>query len=199
MTDKPLDFYWNCMSSLLWQYENSTALKTLLEYREQFYNKSTKEFFTDFINNVLNLDTANTFGLTIWGRILKLERPKYTNSEGKLVSFNDDQYKLLLRAKMLKLHKRPTPHNINIFLETLFPTQGLAFCQDRLDMTTTYILGYVPEDWQRAVMKLEDFWMRPAGVKTNIVPIPPESTFGFAGSGLQPWNQGVFVEFGTQL
>ena len=199
MTDSTaLDFTWDSLKSVLWQYDNSPVLQALLQNRMAFYNESTKQFFTDYIHDVLDLNTANTFGLAIWGSMLGIDRPTYINSDGDTVSFSDDTYRMLLKAKILRLNKRPTIPNINEFLITLFG-KG-SFASDPQNMTlVTYTIATIPTAEVEAISRIADFFPRPAGVGINIQPIDYQNTFGFNGSGLQPFNQGNFIVTGWGL
>ena len=187
-------FAWNSLNSLLWQYNEAYAVQSLLQSNQNFYDESTGQFFTDIVSNVMNLETANAFGLSIWGQYLKIPRPQYENDEGEVVPFTDDLYRLLLKAKLLKIHNRPTIPNINKFLQTLFPDQEKIYCVDNLDMTISIYFSSRPKFLQRGYVNIEDFLMRPAGVRA-IVNFAEEKYFGF-GDYFTPDTNPVIVGFG---
>ena len=60
---------------ILWQYDNAPNIKAILEDFSQFTLQNSTEFFQDWHRDVFNLETANTFGLEVWGRILGAPRP----------------------------------------------------------------------------------------------------------------------------
>lgn len=186
-----IDNEWDSLKSLLWQYDGASKLKQLLENRQEFYDASTKDFLNSFIKNVLNLKTANTFGLNIWGNFLKIERPTYIDDDGNRVFYSDEQYRLLLLAKVLKFNKRPTVANINEFLAQLYENGG--FVDDLNNMELYYTIFSLPVKIDELQNRLDDFFLRPAGVKITVQPIILEDTFGFDGSELQPFNQGNFI------
>ena len=65
---------------------------------------------------------------------------------------------------------------------------------DNQDMTIRYVLDFFPTEAEQIVLSLKDFLPRPSGVGiVSILPIPPSQTFGFNGSGLQTFNNGVFL------
>lgn len=55
---------------LLWQYENTIALKALILQKSAWYQTWVNEFWDQWIDNVFNLTTANAFGLSVWAIIL---------------------------------------------------------------------------------------------------------------------------------
>lgn len=186
-----IDNAWDSLKSLLWQYDGAENLKKLLENRQEFYDGAVKDFLNDFIENVLNLKTANTFGLNIWGNFLKIERPTYIDENGERVFSSNEQYRLLLMAKILKFNKRPTVANINEFLSQLYGNG--SFVEDLFKMELYYVIFSLPVRIDELQNRLDDFFLRPAGVKITVQPIILEDTFGFDGSELQPFNQGNFV------
>ena len=173
-------FFWDSLSSVIWQYDNSEALQSLLQYKQDFYDKSTGEFFTNYIKDVVNINTANAFGLTVWGRLLQMPRPYYFDENNNKVMFNDDLYKLVLKAKLLKLKFPPTIPNINKFLQLLFPDQRYVYCTDNFNMTIIYHFASIPTAFVNVNVDLNDFFMRPAGVK--IITITGESKYFAFGS-----------------
>lgn len=59
----------------LWQYSNAPYLTALLDSHIQWFKNATQEFWTDWHRDVFTLDTANSFGLEVWGNILGVKRP----------------------------------------------------------------------------------------------------------------------------
>lgn len=59
----------------LWQYANAHYLNALLSGNLDFFKSATFDFFKNWYSDVFNLDTANAFGLEVWGRILGVKRP----------------------------------------------------------------------------------------------------------------------------
>ena len=59
---------------ILWQYDNSN-LVGFVQLLADFLGQSTKQFWEDWQSDVVNVDTANDFGLAVWGKVLGIERP----------------------------------------------------------------------------------------------------------------------------
>lgn len=176
---------------LLWQYQNSEKLKSLILSKEEWYQTHQAQFWQDWYDNVFNLDTANDFGLSVWGEILDFSR-NVTAKDGSQHYLTTEQYRLILKGQILRFGMGATAPEINNWLATVFAGQGAAYCLDSYDMTAIpFVLRSDPSDEIKWLLGNIDFFPRPAGVGYE-VRIVPNTIFGFNGSGLQPFNQGVF-------
>ena len=194
--DVAKEIAFNARNVILWQYDNAPNFNALIAMKQNFYDNAVSDFWERWIVDVLNIQTANEFGLTLWGFLLNLERPLYTNDNGELVPIPTESYRLLLNAKLYKNSHAPTFSNVNTFIRQIFfnHPDNKSYVQDNLNMSITYVLDFFPTAEEEIVLKLNDFLPRPSGVKiASITPIPPQETFGFDGSGLQSFNNGVFV------
>lgn len=177
---------------LLWQYQNSPALKSLILSKEQWYQTHQAQFWQDWYDNVFNLDTANDFGLSVWGQILNFSR-NVKAKDGSLHYLTTEQYRLILKGQLVKFGMGATAPEINRWLSVVFSGKTSAFCLDSYDMTAIpFILLSVPTPEISWLLGNIDFFPRPAGVGYQIR-IVPNDTFGFYGSGLRPFDQGVFA------
>ena len=177
---------------LLWQYQNSPALKSLILSKEQWYQTHQADFWQDWYDNVFNLDTANDFGLSVWGQILNFSR-NVAAKDGSLHYLTTEQYRLILKGQLLKFGMGATAPEINKWLSVIFKGKANAYCLDSYDMTAIpFILASVPTPEIGWLLGNIDFFPRPAGVGYQIR-IVPNDTFGFYGSNLRPFDQGVFA------
>jgi hypothetical protein len=62
----------NLLQAILWQYDESTNLVSLINQKQEWYDTYQSQFWTDWYNNVFNILTANQFGLSVWSYILNL-------------------------------------------------------------------------------------------------------------------------------
>lgn len=177
---------------LLWQYNNAPALESLMQSKQEWYNVNHVNYWNDYIKNVLNIATANEYGLSIWGSILQI--PKTFLVNGVETSVDIEQYRNIIRARMLLLRTRATVPEINKFLKTIFGKYGNAYVIDNYDMTITYHFNFNLSDLQIAILQTIPLLPRPAGVKMIIVTLGGE-VFGFNGSGAQPFNQAPFASY----
>lgn len=177
---------------LLWQYQNSEKLKSLILSKEEWYSGHQAQFWQDWYDNVFNIDTANDFGLSVWGQILDFSR-NVTAKDGSLHYLTTEQYRMILKGQMLRFGMGASAPEINKWLSVVFAGQGACYCLDTYDMTAIpFVLQADPSDEIKWLLGNIDFFPRPAGVGYQVRIIPTD-VFGFNGSGLRPFNQGVFA------
>lgn len=176
------NFDYDMSQVILWQYGDATRLKTIVANEQQFMDESVSGFYKDFNADVLDITTANTFGLSIWGQLLGVPRP---------AGFTDDQYRMLLRARIYVLTFDGSAKALNEFFHILFPS-AVVDIKDNGDMTATitFISGLDPEYsilFQNPYV--ETFLPRPSGVEyiTNLAPIDYSKILTFEG---QTYNNG---------
>lgn len=177
---------------LLWQYQNSARLKSLILSKEDWYQTHQAQFWQDWYDNVFNIDTANDFGLSVWGQILQFSR-NVTAKDGSQHYLTTEQYSMILKGQVLRYGMGASAPEINNWLATVFAGKGAAYCIDTYDMNAIpFVFRAEPTDEIKWLLGNIDFFPRPAGVGYQ-VRIIPTNVFGFNGSGLQPFNQGVFA------
>jgi hypothetical protein len=70
MRIQEFDYSVNLLQSILWQYNEAEHLKSLISQKQLWVNKNQTEFWSNWYNDVFNLQTANQFGLVVWSIIL---------------------------------------------------------------------------------------------------------------------------------
>ena len=176
---------------ILWQYSDALKLKAMVRNEQAFIDSAVSDFWRDFNHDVLNLATCNSFGLSLWGKLLRIQRPIYMNG-GISYVFTDEQYRLLLQARIYLLTFDGSAKSLNQFFKTLFPNV-LVDVQDNYDMTVTInFLSEITPDID-AVLKMHEidpvtgeivytFLPRPSGVKYIInTEVDYTRVFGFEG------------------
>jgi hypothetical protein len=68
----------NLLQAILWQYDESSNLLSLINQKQAWYDEYQTQFWIDWYNNVFNLETANQFGLSVWSYILNV--PLFLNN-----------------------------------------------------------------------------------------------------------------------
>lgn len=58
--------------SILWQYDESVRLKSLIMQKQTWYELDQTDFWNNWVRDVFTLSTANDFGLSVWSIILGL-------------------------------------------------------------------------------------------------------------------------------
>lgn len=178
----------------LWQYDNAVNLTSLMNFKDNFLTICVQNFWEDFFQNIFNIQTANTFGLELWGETLGIARPQYTNSDNEIVYFTDNMYRKLLLASILKFNSNSSVASINDFLRFFFGSENKpVLFKNNYDMTAEIVFYYLPTLEDMAVFNNPDFLPLPTGVEIKKTIIDQNSIFGFNGSGLTGFNTGTFV------
>lgn len=175
----------------LWQYDAATKLNGLLSKKQAFYKKAVSDFWKSWTKNVFNIDTATTFGLNLWGAFLGVNRPTYIDN-GQTIIFNDDQYRTVIKGRLMLMNSNGSVQSINKYLNYLFPNKPV-FVIDYRDMSIKLIFYYTPSAEEMAIMNLDGFLPRPAGVNVQYQIVPPDEVFGFYGQDMAPMDQGSFL------
>lgn len=204
----------NLLAAILWQYEQADKLKTLAYAKQAWFDRVHSEFWSAWYRDVFNIDTANSFGLSIWARILNIslgvdvppEPAKVSFGFGlNNVNFNNgnfgrqatytqrltlEQQRLVIRMRYFQLTTRNTIPEINQFLARIFKPYGTAYAYDNLDMTMTYFFVFTPNSSIRFILENYDLLPRPTGVKVTWQSATTDP-FGF-GIENRNFNNGSF-------
>ena len=197
------DFSVDLLQAILWQYDGAQRLLTLADRKTTWYAENQTAFWSDWLRDVFNIDTATDFGLAVWARILNVplvasvpateDRPAFGfgtynrnffdgtfgQDTSAVVDLTTDQKRLVLRLRYAQLTSRGTVPEVNALLARLFGDQGPVYVLDGLDMTAVYVFTFQPPASVLFVLETFDLLPRPAGVDTSIIVTPAES-FGFA-------------------
>ena len=187
--DQP--FYWP--NTLYSQYANSGVMYPLLDYFSQWIDANGS--VDGFYDNVWNVETAQGWGLDVWGRIVGVNRvipgvqSKYFGFEeagdlsadpfnqspfysGEALNGNftlsDSSFRLLILAKAASNIWNGTITGLNSILRTLFPGQ-ICYVTDGQNMTMTYTFMFTLTSVQIAIIQNTGVLPRPAGVSFTIV------------------------------
>ena len=200
-----IDFQNDLSPVILWQYTDAAKMKAMVANEQAFMDTAVRDFWTDFNRDVLNLATCNSFGLSLWGKLLRVQRPMYT-SGGLLRVFDDEQYRLLLKARIYLLTFDGSAKSLNRFFKVIFP-EAVVEVVDNLDMTVNinFLNEITPE--MEVVLKMHEidpitgetlytFLPRPTGVQYIInTDVDYSTTFGFEGmTETTGFDNGVFLQ-----
>ncbi len=177
-------------SQILWQYANAANLNSLLTQKQNWYLNYHNNFWKNWATDVLNITTANDFGLSIWGLLLQV--PRTYNINGVMTTLDTEQYRLLLRGRLLYLRTSASVPEINQYLHLLFEKEGRAYVRDNLDMSMVYVFEFTPTLSDIVVLLNTNVLPRPAGVKYKIYVLPDNDIFGFSGSDWVGFDQAPF-------
>ena len=138
------------------------------------------------------MDPQTAYGVYLdwWGQKVGVDR--FIKVRGEYVRFDDDYFRFLILYRAACNISNGSADAANKLLQRL--TDTTVFVVDYLDMSVNsiVIIGNI-SDLQAMILQTYGLLNRPAGVLTNFLIIyPDEQIFGFEGSGLLPFDQGVF-------
>ena len=185
----------NLEKHILWQYDNAKVLKSLIEAKAQWQKGNVGDFWVYVRDKFLNIQTADDWGLNLWGEILKVKR--ILNVNGVSVSLSTELFRKLVLGKLQLCFSNGTIPEILKYMNFIFADHsigGMAAVSvfDNHDMTIRYLFNFVPSDEELALIYDRSFLPTPAGVDAVINLLPANNIFGFYGSEFQPFNQAPF-------
>lgn len=181
------------LRTVISQYANSPTLMQLIESMAGYLDQSVN--FDMFFDLIWNVDTAQGYGLDVWGRIVGVGRvlqvgavnyfgfeeagiqprpfnqaPFYTGAPltGNY-SLSDTAYRQLILAKALANICDGSIPAINQILLNLFPARGDCYVIDNQDMTMVYYFAFVLTPVETAIVTQSGVLPRPTGVATSIL------------------------------
>lgn len=194
------------------QYRNSPVITALADFFAQYFDPS--KTIDSFYDNIMNLDTANGYGLNVWGRIVGASRfvtipaldvkfwgfngtPNYpfnqgifyvgerTDSLAPAYRLADPAYRTCIMLKAMLNICRMDARSINNVLNVVFAGRGDCFCVDNGDMTMDLDFQFYLEPWELAVLQSNEYCPKPAGVSLNRITVfDPQSVLMFRETGL---------------
>lgn len=188
-----VDFSVDLTTALLWQYNDATNLRGLLQTKQDWYDANQKQFWEDYLTNIFDLRTANDFGLSVWSIILgqslfttfaaapstpyfgfgsgneNFGVYNFGSLHGGSNTYSTSTSRLLLRLRYFQLISSGTIPETNRMLKYIFGGMGNAYLIDNLDMSQTYMFGFTLPAEVSFMLNNVDVLPRPAGVKSTIV------------------------------
>lgn len=206
----------NINDTILRQYSNSPKIKNII------YTFNNGVDVTNIVNNfyddIFNLETAKSYGLDIWSRIVDVSRyvkfeelgDTFGFKDQNLQTFNngsfysgvkstntlrlsDDFFRLVIKSKAAVNISNSTIKDTNRILSSIFSNKGTPFVTDNLDMTMHYVFPFYLSDSEISLIKNSNILPRPSGVKLRGIITIPKQVFGFFGSNCQTFNNGAFI------
>lgn len=180
------------LKHIFWQYNNAPAFNSIINAKQSWFNTNQTKYWQDWVNNVLNITTANDYGLAIWGILLGIPRTYLVG--GNSMSLSTDQYRAVILARLRLIKMRATVPEINNLLQFLFGKYGKAYVIDNHNMSMTYHFDFNLTPLQITVLQNVTLLPRPAGVEISIVALG-DDVFGFNGSKALPFDQARFASY----
>lgn len=183
----------NVAQTIISQYANSPTLVQLIENTNLYLDPSAN--IDAFYELVWNVETAQGYGLDIWGRIVGVSRVLqvandlmfgFENDISNPATFNqgtfysggpssgnyalsDPAFRLLILAKAASNISDCSIPSINGILMALFPNRGNAYVTDGADMTMTYTFDFNLTAVESAIVAQSGVLPKPTGVSATVV------------------------------
>lgn len=204
----------NVDETILSQYVNSPRIVALI--RKMNAGIDPAHTIETFYRKVFDVATAEGWGLDCWGKIVGIGRVMTLHGDegtfgfvgSELQPFNqgtfygprltstytlaDNAYRELIMLKAASNITDCSLPSLNRLMAKLYADRGKAYVIEVGTMKIRYVFEFFLQPYERALMRREDVPPKPAGVGYETLELDPATTFGFAGSDLQPFNQGTF-------
>jgi hypothetical protein len=180
-------------TTIIAQYANSPILTSMIESFNAAMDLTVPmENFYDFIWNV---DTAQGYGLDVWGRIVGVQRAIQIPGSVSLFGFNeagaswtgfgqgsfyggqsintnyilnDTDFRKLILAKAAGNISDGSIPSVNSILLALFPNRGDCYVKDNQDMSLAYVFLFPLTPVELAIVSQLNVLPNPAGVVINV-------------------------------
>lgn len=205
----------NIQDTIMAQYANSPAILGIISGINDAIDP--QYFIDDFYQYVYRLSSAVGFGLDIWAEKVGVSRnAPMSNPDSRYFGFvpsgepfnsypfnsspsgtasyrlPDSQLRelIIIRAAINILYA--TAININKFLLMIFDGRR-AYYNITGHMTAEYVFEFTLTPFERMFVYTLDILPKPCGVELSFREVDVEKVFGFEGSGLQNFDNGVFA------
>jgi len=214
---QPFDPSVNLLTAILWQYENAEKLKYIVKAKQEWTNRNQKDFWLNWYRDVFNVDTANSFGMSVWARILNvplkvdiapqlskvafgfgqnnanMQNGNFGVDRDQSQSLTIEQQRMVIKFRYFQLTSTCTVTEVNKFLYEMFRSEGIAYVHDSLDMSfALYTFGFALNSQFQFILDEFDLLPRPAGVgvKWQVI-TDPSLGFGEYNLNINNGNFGV--------
>lgn len=173
------------------EYGTSATITKLIRNMNEYIDP--RKNIDDFYSFVWNVETAQGFGLDIWGRIVNVDRQILTNP---IYYLDDTAFRQLILLKALANISATTSPAINQLLTNWMTGRGRTYVNDLGNMAIQYVFEFFLEPFELLILKNSGIFLRPAGVFAGIL-ATEFPVFGFSEMGttwITPFGQAPFVE-----
>lgn len=191
------------------QYANSESYTGL--FNNLCYMFSNTQTISDWYDVVFNLNTAEGYGLDIWGKILNQGRQFSYNNNGTMeyvylggeqtidgITYSAEQmektYRLVLFLKALSNISGCTIASLNELLGFYFQDRGRVYVLEYGVMEIRYVFQFYVTKFEKAIFT-SSVMPKPTGVLISFEFLPIGDYFGFFVSGLASPTDQPFAPF----
>ena len=180
--------------TIISQYANSPTILALINSFNAAVEADTD--IDNFYDWIWDVQTAQGFGLDIWGRIVGVNRTIQTSPPTVLT---DSQFRELILLKALANISIATSPSINTVLIDWMTGRGKTYVNDLGQMEIRYMFEFLLAAFEVIIITQSGIFLRPAGVGGWMVNFVPP-VFGFKEMGTSwaaPFNQEPFMPAGN--
>lgn len=206
--------------TIIAQYGNSPRLLQIIQTLADNIDPSAD--IDTFYEMVWDLDTAQGFGLDIWGKIVGVSRllnvptdnqylgfdestdwssfgqaPLYNGPQTGAYELSDDAYRTLILLKALSNISDATASAYNRMLGILFAGRGRTYAVNLGSMQMQLTFEFYLEPFELAILEQSNALQSPDGVSLNLRQVDMSGTLGFSEATVgnvsyQPFDYGTF-------
>lgn len=210
----------NFRDTITSQFANSPTIVQLVTNMDAYIRQDAN--FQQFFDFVWNVNTAQGFGLDIWGRIVDVKRnltitapvtnfgfqdglkdyapfgqaPFYAGAPAtSTYALSDGAYRALILAKALTNISATTSPALNQLLKNIFPGRGRCYVNDLGGMAMRYTFEFYLQPYEVAIVTSSGALPHGAGVSVSVLQVELPFLFGFSEMGTHdaaPFGQGTF-------
>lgn len=170
------------------QYAHAPNFKALTSIFHESLDATAQ--LDQLLQDVADARTAKGVFLDWWGKRVGVDR--LIEVDGEFVRFDDDYFRFLIMYRALCNLSDSSAATMNQLLSQLTDQQVFIVDYQNMSIRSIVVVGSM-SDLQITILRAYGLLNRPMGVMTNFLVIyPDDAIFGFAGSDLQPFDQGVF-------
>lgn len=183
------------LRTIISEYANSPVLDALVDNFNECVDPATN--LESFFDLIWNVNTAQGYGLDVWGRIVGVSRLIPVQNNDRNLGFeeattanadpfgqsafytgaalnnnfllSDSAFRTLIFAKALSNISDGSIPSINQLLLNLFPHRGNCYVTDDGDMTMTYTFEFGLTPVELAIVEVSGVLPKPVGVKATVV------------------------------
>lgn len=182
------DFPSSTTDAIQSQYSHAARIRNTAELMRNQID-ATQEL-VNLQSMVADMQTAQGVFMDWWGQRVGVDRLMQVN--GEFYRFDDDYFRFLLFYRAQCNLANSTAATMNNMLSQLTSSRTFVIDYQMMNISSVVIIGAI-SDLQAQILATYGLLNRPAGVLANYLIIyPDEKIFGFEGSDLEPFDQGVF-------
>lgn len=193
----------------IWQYDAAEKFFALLNGKHNddgtiatvgsipFAKENISGFWKTWYDGFFNIDTAEDYGLLLWGKVLGVEWVSYLDPDDNIAKpVSSELYRRMIKGKFFAYGCNGSVPDLNKYLQIVFPGKKL-YVRDNYNMTITVVAFSAFTAEETAVLLSGDFMPVPMGVKSDFAIVDPEKVLGFKNSDFTPfWNGDAELPYG---